>query len=84
VELRKAHENGDKYAGVNVFSGKVENMKDIGVLEPLRVKKQAISSATEVAIMILRIDDVIAAKGIESEKEGEGGESEESESESEF
>jgi len=83
VELRKAHENGEKYAGVNVFTGKVENMKDIGVLEPLKVKKQAISSATEVAIMILRIDDVIAAKGIESEKEGEkeGGEEE---SESEF
>ncbi len=84
VELRKAHENGEKYAGVNVFSGKIENMKELGVLEPLRVKKQAISSATEVAIMILRIDDVIAAKGIESGKEGEEGGSEESESENEF
>ncbi len=84
VELRKAHENGEKYAGVNVFSGKIENMKELGVLEPLRVKKQAISSATEVAIMILRIDDVIAAKGIESGKEGEEGGSEEGESESEF
>ncbi len=84
VELRRAHENGEKYAGVNVFSGKIENMKELGVLEPLRVKKQAISSATEVAIMILRIDDVIAAKGIESGKEGEeGGEESESES-SEF
>ncbi|AEA47574.1 thermosome subunit beta [Archaeoglobus veneficus] len=80
VELKKAHEDGNVYAGVNVFSGKVENMKELGVLEPLRVKKQAISSATEVAIMILRIDDVIAAKGIESEKEKGGGtEGEESE-----
>ena len=80
VELRKAHEQGNVYAGVDVFSGKIVDMKEQGVLEPLRVKKQAISSATEVAIMILRIDDVIAAKGLEKEK---GKESFESESESE-
>ncbi len=84
VELRKAHENGEKYAGVNVFSGKVEDMRELGVLEPLRIKKQAISSATEAAIMILRIDDVIAAKGISGEKEGEKEGESESESESEF
>jgi len=82
VELRKAHEQGNTYAGIDVFSGKVTDMKELGVLEPLRVKKQAISSATEVAIMILRIDDVIAAKGLEKEKGKEGFESE-SESESE-
>ncbi|WP_290900215.1 thermosome subunit beta, partial [Ferroglobus sp.] len=80
VELRKAHEQGNVYAGVDVFSGKIVDMKEQGVLEPLKVKKQAISSATEVAIMILRIDDVIAAKGLEKEK---GKESFESESESE-
>ncbi len=76
VELRAAHEKGNKYAGVNVETGKVEDMKEKGVLEPLRVKKHAIESATEVAVMILRIDDVIAAKGLEKEKEkgGEGGE----------
>jgi thermosome len=86
VELRKAHEEGKKTYGVNVFEGKVTCMQDAGVLEPLKIKKQAISSATEVAIMILRIDDVIAAKGLES-KGGEegfesgGGEEEESSSE---
>ncbi len=76
VELKAAHEKGSKYAGVNVETGKVEDMKEKGVLEPLRVKKHAIESATEVAVMILRIDDVIAAKGLEKEKEkgGEGGE----------
>ncbi len=76
VELKAAHEKGNKYAGVNVETGKVEDMKEKGVLEPLRVKKHAIESATEVAVMILRIDDVIAAKGLEKEKEkgGEGGE----------
>ncbi|HIP63176.1 MAG TPA: thermosome subunit, partial [Archaeoglobus profundus] len=49
----------------------VEDMKEKGVLEPLRVKKHAIESATEVAVMILRIDDVIAAKELEKEKEKE-------------
>jgi thermosome len=68
VELRRAHEEGKSTYGVNVFTGKIEDMEERGVLEPLRVKKQAISSATDVAIMILRIDDVIAAKGMESGK----------------
>ncbi|WP_457591709.1 thermosome subunit beta [Geoglobus sp.] len=81
VELRKAHEDGNVYAGVDVFSGKVVDMKENGVLEPLRVKKQAISSATEVAIMILRIDDVIAAKGLEKDKD-KGGEDFDSDSSS--
>ncbi len=76
VELKAAHEKGNKYAGVDIETGKVVDMKERGVLEPLRVKKHAIESATEVAVMILRIDDVIAAKGLEKEKEkgGEGGE----------
>ncbi len=84
VELRRAHEEGKVTYGIDVFEGKVVDMKEKGILEPLRVKKQAISSATEVAIMILRIDDVIAAKGIEKEKEkSEGGEESESESDNE-
>ncbi|AGK61924.1 thermosome subunit [Archaeoglobus sulfaticallidus PM70-1] len=73
VELKSAHEKGNKYAGVNVETGKVEDMKENGVVEPLRVKTQAIASATEVAVMILRIDDVIAAKELSKEKDkGEG------------
>ena len=70
VELKKAHEGGNVFAGVDVFEGKVTDMRESGVLEPLRVKTQAINSATEVAIMILRIDDVIAAKALEKEKGG--------------
>ena len=77
VELKKAHEEGKVTYGIDVFEGKVVDMKEKGVLEPLRVKKQAISGATEAAIMILRIDDVIAAKGLEKEKEKEKGGSEE-------
>ncbi len=62
VDLRAAHERGQKTAGINVASGKIENAWDNRVIEPLRVKTQAVQSATEVATMILRIDDVIAAK----------------------
>ncbi len=71
VELRAAHEKTDgQYKGVNVFTGKVEDMKQKGVIEPLIVKEQAIKSATESAAMILRIDDVIAST---KPKEGPGG-----------
>lgn len=62
VELRSAHEKAEgKYKGVNVFTGKIENMREKGVIEPVVVKEQAINSATESAAMILRIDDVIAS-----------------------
>ncbi len=60
-ELRARHEKGEKWAGVDVFEGKIKDMKELEVYEPLVVKKQAIKSATEAATMILRIDDVIAA-----------------------
>ncbi len=63
VELRSQHEKGNKDAGLNVFTGKVEDMWKKGVIEPLRVKTQAVNSATETAIMILRIDDVLASTG---------------------
>ena len=69
VSLRAAHEAGDKNAGLDVFNGEAVNMLDANVMEPLRVKKQAISSAVEAATMILRIDDVIAASKEKEEKE---------------
>lgn len=62
VQLRAAHEKkGGEDIGINVISGKVTNTLKLGIVEPLRVKTQAIKSASEVAEMILRIDDVIAA-----------------------
>lgn len=61
AEMNAAHDKGKKWAGINVFSGKVMDAWKEGVLEPLKIKTQAISSASEVAEMILRIDDVIAA-----------------------
>jgi thermosome len=70
AELRSAHEKPEgMYKGINVFTGKVENMRDKGVVEPLVVKEQAVKSATESAAMILRIDDVIAST---KPKEGPG------------
>ncbi|MEM3730252.1 MAG: thermosome subunit beta [Candidatus Bathyarchaeia archaeon] len=60
-ELRARHEKGETWAGIEVISGKVQEMREAGVFEPLAVKKQIIKSATEAASMILKIDDVIAA-----------------------
>lgn len=79
VELRAAHEKTDGQSmGINVFKGKVENMLENGVIEPLVVKEQAVKSAAESASMILRIDDVIAStKPREPGKPPGGPESEE-------
>ena len=62
TELRAVHDSGQRDFGLNLFSGGIEDTLVNGVIEPLRVKTQAVASATEVAIMILRIDDVIAAR----------------------
>jgi thermosome len=61
VELRAVHEQGKISFGVGIDNGKVEDAAAIGVVEPLKVKTQAIKSASEAAEMILRIDDVISA-----------------------
>ena len=62
MELRAHHEKGIKTAGLNVYEGKVIDMWEAGVVEPLRVKTQAINAAAESAVMILRIDDIIASR----------------------
>ena len=62
IELRKAHAEGKSTFGVNVFEGGVMDMRAANVLEPVRVVDQAIQSATETAVMILRIDDVISSR----------------------
>ncbi|MEM5794501.1 MAG: thermosome subunit beta [Candidatus Aenigmatarchaeota archaeon] len=65
VELRAAHEQGKTYYGLDIFNGKVRDAEEMEVIEPLKVKLQAIKSAAEAAEMILRIDDVIAASKLE-------------------
>jgi len=73
VQLRADHgKPGGKDMGLDVFSGKVTNTMKLGIVEPLRVKTQAIKSASEAAEMILRIDDVIAAGKLEKGGGGEG------------
>ncbi|MBN1896528.1 MAG: TCP-1/cpn60 chaperonin family protein [Candidatus Aenigmarchaeota archaeon] len=61
--LRAEHEKGKKSSGLNVFTGRVIDMHSEGVVEPLKIKLQAVKSATEAAEMILRIDDIIASSG---------------------
>ncbi len=71
VELRSKHERqGNPWFGVDVYSGEIKDMKKLNVFDPLRVKQQVVKSASEAASMILRIDDVIASKGVEK---GPGG-----------
>ncbi|MGZ7096508.1 MAG: TCP-1/cpn60 chaperonin family protein, partial [Methanobacterium sp.] len=71
VDLRAAHEKS-LYMGLDVFEGDVRDMYRAGVVEPQRVKKQAIQSAAEAAEMILRIDDVIASSGAGKAPDMEG------------
>jgi len=68
VEVRSKHANPEnKWFGVQVETGKIADMLADNVVEPLRVKQQAVKSATEAACMLLRIDDVLSSKGM---KEG--------------
>ncbi|MBI4143887.1 TCP-1/cpn60 chaperonin family protein [Candidatus Woesearchaeota archaeon] len=61
TSLKAAHDKKQIWAGIDVFSGKIMDAWKQGVIEPLKIKTQAITSASEVAQMILRIDDVIAS-----------------------
>ncbi|HEY5620433.1 MAG TPA: thermosome subunit beta [Candidatus Bathyarchaeia archaeon] len=73
VGLRAAHETKGVWSGINVYNGEIVDMWKEGVLEPLKVKEHAIGSAVEVASMILRIDDVIAASKPPPMPKGAGG-----------
>lgn len=73
VGLRAAHESKGVWSGINVYTGEIADMWKEGVLEPVKVKEHAIGSAVEVASMILRIDDVIAAAKPPPMPKGAGG-----------
>jgi chaperonin GroEL (HSP60 family) len=62
TELRARHDSGERNAGLNLFENKIGDVLQARIIEPYNIKSQAINSATEVANMILRIDDVIASK----------------------
>jgi chaperonin GroEL (HSP60 family) len=61
TELRSKQMKGSKWSGIDARSGKITDMSKLDIVEPLVVKEQIVKSATEVASMILRIDDVIAS-----------------------
>ncbi len=61
TSLKAKHDEGKKWAGVDVFTGKIADAWKLGIIEPLKIKLQAIQSAVEVSNMILRIDDIIAS-----------------------
>ncbi|MBL7206340.1 MAG: TCP-1/cpn60 chaperonin family protein [Candidatus Aenigmarchaeota archaeon] len=63
ANLRAEHDKGNKTVGLDVFTGSVQNMLSAGVVEPLKIKLQAVKSAAEAAEMILRIDDMISSGG---------------------
>jgi len=65
VTLRAEHDKGNTAFGVNVLDGGVKDMGELGVIEPLKVKTQAIKSASDAAEMILRIDDVVSASKLD-------------------
>jgi len=73
VSLRAAHEDGDIHAGLNVFSGDVVDTYEAGVVEPAHSKEQALSSATEAANLVLKIDDIIAAGDLSTSGDGDEG-----------
>ena len=73
VELRKAHEEGNSRAGLNVFSNNVTDTFDVGIVEPAHAKEQAIASATEAANLVLKIDDIISAGDLSTKGEDDGG-----------
>ena len=70
IDLRKAHSEGKSHFGVNVYEGGVADMNEGRVFEPSRVVEQAIQSASETAVMILRIDDVISSRASPPMPEG--------------
>lgn len=74
IALKSEHGGSkpNRNAGVDVDTGKPADMLKRNVVEPLRVKKQILESATDAAVMILRIDDVIAAKKFSEKEAGKG------------
>ncbi len=73
TDLRSRHDAGEENAGLDAETGDIVDMLDAGVVEPLRVKTQAIQSATDVAELLLRIDDVISAGDLGGSGEAEEG-----------
>ena len=73
VDLRAAHEGGEERAGLNVDNGEIEDTFEAGIVETANAKKQAVSSASEAANLVLKIDDIISAGDLSTEGEEDAG-----------
>ncbi|WP_343750004.1 thermosome subunit beta [Salarchaeum japonicum] len=73
VDLRAAHETGEQNTGLNVLTGDLEDTYEAGVVEPAHAKEQALSSATEAANLVLKIDDIISAGDLSTDKGDDDG-----------
>jgi len=71
TELRMRHKEGMTNYGINVFTGRVEDMTQLGIIEPIKVKEQALKSGFEVAAALLRIDTIVDKRSISRSKEEE-------------
>ena len=71
VDLRAAHEEGNVRAGLDVYTGDVVDTFDAGVIEPAHSKEHSLTSATDAANLILKIDDIISAGDLSTEGDGE-------------
>jgi thermosome len=73
VDLRAAHEDGEERTGLNVLTGDLEDTFEAGVVEPAHAKEQAVTSASEAANLVLKIDDIISAGDLSTDKEDDEG-----------
>jgi len=73
VDLRAEHEGGDTHAGLDATTGEVTDTFDAGVVEPAHAKEQAVASAAEAANLVLKIDDIISAGDLSTDKEDDQG-----------
>jgi len=62
TELRNTHNDGQKYAGLNIRKNTIEDMNNTDVLQPSLVSVSALTLATECVRMILKIDDIVMTR----------------------
>ncbi|KAJ3734107.1 chaperonin Cpn60/TCP-1 family [Lentinula guzmanii] len=61
AKLRAAHYEGQSDAGLDMNQGSIGSMRQLGVTESYKLKRQVVLSASEAAEMIIRVDDILRA-----------------------
>ena len=62
TELRNRHNDGERYAGLNIRKNTIQDMEESEVVQPTLVSASAITLATECVRMILKIDDIVLTR----------------------